>query len=632
MEEKKPISQKSSSPFETISVVAGLVALTSILVSLIAFSIKGNWSSPWSWFPLSLGVLFIVLSGVLRWRVATVMIGLGSVVALPVILITKGEINKLSEMRFFLPFILALLGAAGAVVSNGVVFIRTITSKKGLIGLNVVAMIALSTVMLGIVNWFNHRHYYRIDMTRSKRFTLSSQTRNILKGLEKQLTITTLFNSNDPLFRFVKDLLDQYESQNPDKIKVVYVDPLTQRHRVQEFAKRTKEESIELGSTVFEYADRIKVVSRSDLLKYDFTPYARNQPPKFIAEEAYTSAIQDVASAKQTTIYFLVGHGEKSPEDYNRQVGLSELKKELKKNNYRVELLNFAEKNEIPSDCDVLAIIGPKNRLRPEELDWIRGFLNDVDRQPALLVCVDPVFQSRTAEETGLESLLSEYGVEVNRDVVIAEYVRGIFGGGTYQTTVPVASYPYHEITEPLKRTNTYFDLACEVSSASSSPDDTRSIETLLRSSDKSWGETQIENKKKRGFDEAEDIKGPVDFALTVAPKAPRPPSPYGPPPPEEEPEGAKLAVFGDSDWLSNNRLDPDSFFGYSPGNLALILNTLSWLAGKKTEIGIPPKTILDATVNLNPDQQKATFWICVIGIPYLGLILGGIVWWRRRR
>lgn len=617
--------------WETLSVVLGLLGLTLVFVALIAFYVANSWSGAWVLAPLVAGGVLLAASGIFNWRVMSVVVGIAALGTIVIVLITKGANRYVTEPRYLTPVIIAGIVLVLSLLVNGILFVITITSRRGLIGMNVVAMIILSIVIVGIVNWFGSRHHKRFDMTKVSRFALCDKTQSILRGLKQKLIITTFFQPGDPLFGMVENLLDRYKLENPGRVTVVHVNPLKDRLKVQEFAKRTKQETLELGSTVFESGDRIKVVSRGDLLKYDFSMYGQGrEAPKFKGEEAFTSAVQDVSNPKQQTVYFLTGHGEKSPEDYDQEVGLSSLRDELKRNNYATKTLTFDPRKgvsaPIPADCDLLVIAGPQKRYQPEEIERIRGYINE---NKPVFICLDPTIQTEGAEESGLESLLAEYGVEVRRDVVIAEVVQTLFGGAQADVRVPVSSYQSHPITKGMKRITSMFVYACMVGPAPQPPRPTIAVDSLIKTSENSWGETRLDSKdeKKHGYNEGEDVKGPVSLAVVVSPKAPTPPNPYMPPPPDmPKPEGPKMVVIGDSDFLANALLEA------VPGNANIFLNSISWLAGKETEIGIEPKTIVDAKITLTADQQKATFWICVVGLPYLALLMGGIVWWRRRR
>jgi len=58
--------------------------------------------------------------------------------------------------------------------------------------------IILVTVILIVVNILSENYSFRLDLTEGKEYTLSEVTRNILKTLEKPVTITAYFSRDLP--------------------------------------------------------------------------------------------------------------------------------------------------------------------------------------------------------------------------------------------------------------------------------------------------------------------------------------------------------------------------------------------------------------------------------------------------
>src|SRR5215475_6226391 len=73
-----------------------------------------------------------------------------------------------------------------------------------------------------VANVLADRYNKSYDATANKRYSLSEQTANIVRGL-KQNAVITYFNQSTR-FREGKDLLDQYANLSP-KVQVKYVDP-----------------------------------------------------------------------------------------------------------------------------------------------------------------------------------------------------------------------------------------------------------------------------------------------------------------------------------------------------------------------------------------------------------------------
>jgi hypothetical protein len=187
----------------------------------------------------------------------------------------------------------------------------TETSKrKALVGTNVAIMSIFAAGIFAITGFINSRHYERFDLTLSGKYSLSHKTKNILKNLDKPVVITTLFNPGEIFYEQIVDILKEY-AYNSEKIKMENVDPLRNRTKVEELAKRLKIDDLQLNTVVFECGEYSKHVPQSEVIEKQY-------PFKFKGEEAFTEAILSVTQEKQTAIYLVTGHGERNFEDYDR--------------------------------------------------------------------------------------------------------------------------------------------------------------------------------------------------------------------------------------------------------------------------------------------------------------------------
>jgi ABC-type uncharacterized transport system involved in gliding motility auxiliary subunit len=88
-------------------------------------------------------------------------------------------------------------------------------------------------------------------------------------------------------------------------------------------------------------------------------------------------------------------------------------------------------------------------------------------------------------------------------------------------------------------------------------------------------------------------------------------------------PKVGRVVVFGDSDWITNR------YFQYS-SHKDLILNSLNWLAGEEAAITIRPKKMRAALQPIAGDTFRNLLLSGFI-IPEIVLIMGLLIWWRRR-
>jgi ABC-type uncharacterized transport system involved in gliding motility auxiliary subunit len=136
-------------------------------------------------------------------------------------------------------------------------------------------------------------------------------------------------------------------------------------------------------------------------------------------------------------------------------------------------------------------------------------------------------------------------------------------------------------------------------------------VETLISSNDRSWGESNMKSPE-ASFDEKADLKGPVSLAVVATKDA-------------GQNKKGRLIAFGDSDFASNG------FIG-AQGNGNLFMNTLNWLAQDESFISIRPKNPDDRRLTMSEAQGRLVSYVSVLLLPVSILLAGVSVWMKRRR
>jgi ABC-type uncharacterized transport system involved in gliding motility auxiliary subunit len=471
---------------------------------------------------------------------------------------------------------------------------RSFSGRNARFGTLAAASVAVVLAILVAINYIAERRHTRWDLTESKQFSLSDQTRKILGGLQKPVQIKVFTRSED--FERFRDRLEQYEYASK-QVKVEYIDV----EKKPAVANQYQIQSI--GTVVVEHERRVERAT-SD------------------TEQEITNAIVKATSGKQHKVYFVEGHGERSP-DGSENTGYSTIASGLTSENFTHEKLVLAQNKDVPADASVLVVAGPKTDLFPAEIEMITRYLA---RGGKILFMIDPPEKVDAPPLTNLLALLKEWAIEVENNVVVDVSGMGqLLGTGA---EVPVAArYEQHPITDRFKLITAY-RLARAVNAVSGGVNG-RTAQTLVQTGPNSWGETDIKRLMTSGEvardTDAGDKPGPVSLAAAVSapvPDAPEAPNEQGqdaPPRPE-----TRVVVFGDSDFAAN------AWLGI-PGNRDLFLNSINWLAQQENLISIRPKDPKDTRMTLTADQQRRIFWITVIIIPGLILLAGVQTWWRRR-
>lgn len=66
--------------------------------------------------------------------------------------------------------------------------------------------------------------------------------------------------------------------------------------------------------------------------------------------------------------------------------------------------------------------------------------------------------------------------------------------------------------------------------------------------------------------------------------------------------------------------------------NTEYAINCYRWLLEREGDIVIPAKEFKATPLTLKPEEQKKIFWLSILAFPSIGIILGVIVWFFRRK
>lgn len=510
---------------------------------------------------------------------------------------------------------------------------ETLSSRSRREGGTALATLVLVLAILALVNFLNTRHHKRVDLTEGRQHALSEQTASIARNLDRRIELIGFFADEAGARRF-QSLAREYQYLS-SQIGYEVVDPQKDPARAAQFEVARVGEIIVAGGS-------------------------RRESVQEISEERITNAIIRVTRDEEKVVYMLQGHGERDPASADAE-GFSAAREALERQNYRVEAYNLAQENRIPDDAAVIVSAGPRMPYFAHEIPLLRGYLEQGGK---FLLLADPQNDFEAAE------FLEAYGVQLQDNVVIdASGLGQLLGLGPAAPIV--AEYADHPITQDFRTMMSFFPFARGVATTSS-PLTYQTVE-LLKTSDRSWGETNLEAERVR-FDEGEDEPGPIALAVaarkSVTPgEAPaaleadrdaeaesqeavsesieiegeEPDAAVAPDERAEEPDAervpaadlnadaeagesaeSRLIVVGDSDFASNQ------YFSH-PVHADLFLNLVSWLAEDADLISIRPRDPTSRSLVLTETQSRMIFWATVLFFPLLTLAVGLSVWFRRR-
>ncbi|MBI5233682.1 MAG: GldG family protein [Deltaproteobacteria bacterium] len=451
-------------------------------------------------------------------------------------------------------------------------------------GANTVIMVAVFIAILVATSLMTMKYKMRIDLTATKRYTLSDHTKKILKSLKKDVDAIAFYRSDERTRQAMEDLLDLYASASP-RFNYWFIDPDKKPAEAQRY-----------GVTSY----------RTTLVKSG----VRQESIGFESEERVTNAAIRVTKDDVKTVYFLKGHGENSISD-DKKDGYKAAGDSVIKQNFSVKELFLVETPEVPEDASLLIISGPKKELLKDELDKITRYL---EKGKSLLVMIDP---GTTPE---FSDFLAGYGFQIGDDIII-DTLSQVFGAN-YLVPVVTEYESEHPITEGFKPM-TFFPLARTVT-VQKTPE--AGIFPLAITGKGSWAETdrkELESGKAE-YTEGKDKAGPVSVAAVVIMEAGGERSKEKKQDADQRKQYAKIVVVGDSDFANNTHIN-------LAGNRDFFLNTVSWLAEEADMIAIRKKEAGITPLMLTAIQGRLIFWMSVVIPSVVVTVLGFVVFFRRR-
>ncbi len=470
----------------------------------------------------------------------------------------------------------------GLMIAGGVLILASIAmnyrelkafsgQRSARLGTNTLSLTLIVLVILGVINFFGYRHHKRIDLTTEKLYTLSDQTRNLLKGLSTDVQVLHFAKQADPDFR---DMATEYANLN-SHVHYREVDPQVNPEVAAQYNVR------ELNQTVV----------ASD---------KQNETLAGTTEQDLSNGILKVTRSNTKTICFTQGHGERDITD-NTEDGYTAMTHVLTSEGYQAKAVNLVSAGgEVPADCNVLVEAGPREGLLPQESQSIEKYLDGGGKALLLL-------DSQTSP--GLDDVLQKWNIMLGSNIVIDASGGGqMFGAGPAVSMV--VQYGQSPITANFNGTMTFFPLARTVS-AGSKPNPQISTVDLLKTSERSFTVPNLKTKEVR-YDPKTDTVGPLTLGVSAVGSA------------DPGAKQGRLVVIGDSIFASNK-------WAGLQRNGDLFLNTVHWLAEDEDLISIQPKSPTNRRVILTEMQEREMLWLSIIFMPGIVLVSGILLWVRRR-
>ena len=451
---------------------------------------------------------------------------------------------------------------------------RILFQRSTRYGANATISVVIVLLVLVLLNLLAIQYNRRMDLTKARRFTLSPHTIKVLDCIKQPVKITALFEKGYPDREEIEDLLNSYGMQS-EMLSIHIVDPdknpgVARKYDIDVY-----------GVTVLE--------SKGKVIKV-----------QGVSEEALTNALIKVTQEQGKTLYFLKGHGEGALKGFTKADFLSATNA-LEYEGYIVRNLTLYNAGQVPADCAALIIAGPKKSFFKRELEIINSYLED---SKSALFLIDP------GHCEGLVPFFNKWGIDFGNNIIVDPLSR-LFGG---DMTMPVVTdyQQRHEITAGFKYP-TLYSSASTVAAKKDVGNGLKVIE-LAFTNPNSGAESDIKSGDFT-YNPGKDLKGALPLAVAVS--ADNPGQGKGE-------RGTRIVVVGDSDFATN------AYVKFS-GNRDFLVNIVIWLTRQEKLISIRPKTISMGTINLTQKAGNIYFYFTMLFFPLVIILIGAIVWLRRR-
>ena len=473
----------------------------------------------------------------------------------------------------------------------------------------VAAAAALALVVM--INYLAGGHYRRFYLSRDTAFKLSSQTRAVLDSLTNDINITIFFDptgANREVYGLSRALLGEYQNANPGHVHVGMLDYTRYAGRARDLlVKLNLNGQRDKDFVVLDSNGHSKIVYASQLAEYDLSNLLTGRSKivrrnAFGGEQLFTSAIYSISNPQALKAYFLYGHGEHdpgNPSDDSQNPGLTGytnvaaiLKTQLDCDWARLSLLGT---NDVPKDCQLLIIAGPRGEFLPEEVNKIAAYLKNGGRLLALL-----------PTHCGLETMLAkQWGVGLGKSRVVEKDPRWSNGADSFFTAElfpnPIVN-PLVKDQMPILMASARPIYALDGGKIPGAPE----VKFLAATSTNAMDESN--------HADVYNLLAAVDQGTIKGVETPRG-------------EGTHIVLAGESLFLD------DQIIESWPGNHQFAFLALTWLLQRRPLLlaGLVPRPSNEYKIYVTSAGSHAIEGLFLAGMPASILILGGMVWLRRR-
>lgn len=513
-----------------------------------------------------------------------------------------------------------------------------------------VVFIAVVVLLNVVVSALMDRYPIKADLTSDKLYEISQQSIDYMKTVTKDIEISVMYSENyfqtgSSYLKIIPETLDKYRQYAGGDVKVTYYDMTANPDAVKQFSNKYSG-TIEEGDIVITCGDRIKVIGFDQIIatqtSMDPATYQQKTDYSFVGEQSITAAIMSVTDANPMTVGIINQVAGNDIYYQTSAYSVQMVQELLDKNGYDVKTIDIMSGELDPETYDLLVLPAPYNDLTEAMVKKLEDFLyNDGKYQRNLFYIADG-YQSTSMPN--LNAFLNIWGIEIGNSIVyegddsVAQYVQLALGTISH---IPVAALTDNEtynqklaasklpVIAPLGRP---IKLLWEANND-------RTTASLLQSSATSFlrpfTSTESEDTAQPGAN-GSDSAQTTEAQTTTTTAFDQSKAETG----VQNLMAVSTTTFysGAESYASNLMvLSSSSMLDYyvaqnaSYRNAEYIIGAVNTMVGKDNTTVIAPKALEQTTIVITEGQVNAIRTVTVIGIPAFVLLLGLVVYLRRR-
>lgn len=442
-----------------------------------------------------------------------------------------------------------------------------------------------------------------IDLTEEKLFTLTDESKEQVKNIDKDIKIYFIGYSDDDS---TLDLARQYTKVN-EKIKIEAVTSTDRPDLVEKYGIETNSEGI-----IVEAGNKYKVLASSDLYTQDATTYESIN----VAEEKLTAAIKSVSAEEVPKVYFLSGYS-----SFSLTSGMQYLSMYLENEVNEIETLDVLSQGVVPEDCNTLVIASPESDFDDIATKAIMDYINKGGNILWLNAAM-----SQSKDFTNVNKILAMYGINPFEVGIIRETNSSKMVSDSPDLIMPEIQYA--DVTSKLYDSEgVIFINATKINTVDDDALNNLNVTKtdLVKTSENAYFRNNFSISSDSA--QSEEEKGTFLVGAQFDKKISE----------ENEETGdkevvSKIIIYGENYFASDYQLTQST---YTPmiayrQNKDLVLNSIAYLSDREEDITVRKST---GSVTYTATEQENRIILAIItAVPIVIIIIGIIVWIKRRR